>query len=179
MLAYPSVFLGADRIKVRRLNPSLCLIALAWMLLIGTPLFGQTPAVGAKAPDFTLSTPSGKAVKMSANLQGHALVLVVLRGFPGYQCPYCVKQVHDFVDHATDFAAKNTRVLLVYPGPPRRSGSARQGVPGKAGRPAAQHCSRDGPGLCGDQSLWPSLGCAPRNDVPIYVRARQEGQNCF
>ena len=55
---------------------------------------------------------------MSADLQGHALVLVVLRGFPGYQCPYCVKQVHDFVDHASDFAAEDTRVLLVYPGPP-------------------------------------------------------------
>jgi peroxiredoxin Q/BCP len=118
MLAYPSVFLGADRIKVLRLNPSLRLIALAWTFLIGAPLFGQTPAVGAKAPDFTLSTPSGKAIKMSAELRGHALVLVVLRGFPGYQCPYCVKQVHDFVDHASDFAAKDTRVLLVYPGPP-------------------------------------------------------------
>ncbi len=43
--------------------------------------------------------------------------MVVLRGFPGYQCPYCVRQVHDFIDHASDFAAKNTRVL-VYPGPP-------------------------------------------------------------
>jgi peroxiredoxin len=55
---------------------------------------------------------------MSAEQRGHNLVLVVLRGFPGYQCPYCVKQVHDFIDHASDFAAKNTRVLLVYPGPP-------------------------------------------------------------
>lgn len=55
---------------------------------------------------------------MSRERRGHGLVLVVLRGFPGYQCPYCVRQVHDFIDHASDFAAKNTRVLLVYPGPP-------------------------------------------------------------
>jgi peroxiredoxin len=55
---------------------------------------------------------------MSAEQRGHDLVLVVLRGFPGYQCPYCVKQVHDFINHASDFATKNTRVLLVYPGPP-------------------------------------------------------------
>jgi thioredoxin-dependent peroxiredoxin len=55
---------------------------------------------------------------MSKEIQGHGLVLVVLRGFPGYQCPFCVKQVHDFIDHASDFAAMNTRVLLVYPGPP-------------------------------------------------------------
>jgi peroxiredoxin len=81
-------------------------------------MFAQTPAVGTKAPDFTLSTPTGKAVRMSKEVEGHDLVLVVLRGFPGYQCPYCVKQVHDFVDHASGFATKNTRVLLVYPGPP-------------------------------------------------------------
>jgi peroxiredoxin len=86
--------------------------------LFGTALIAQTPAVGAKAPDFTLSTPTGKSVQMSKEIQGHGLVLVVLRGFPGYQCPFCVKQVHDFIDHAADFQAKNTRVLLVYPGPP-------------------------------------------------------------
>jgi peroxiredoxin len=55
---------------------------------------------------------------MSSEQRGKGLVLVLLRGYPGYQCPYCVRQVHDFVDHASDFAAKNTRVLLVYPGPP-------------------------------------------------------------
>jgi peroxiredoxin Q/BCP len=87
-------------------------------VFFGTALFAETPPVGAKAPDFTLSTPTGKAVQMSKELHGHDLVLVVLRGFPGYQCPYCVKQVHDFVEHAADFAAKDVRVLLVYPGPP-------------------------------------------------------------
>jgi peroxiredoxin len=55
---------------------------------------------------------------MSQQQHGHELVLVVLRGFPGYQCPYCQKQVHDFVEHAADFAAKQASVLLVYPGPP-------------------------------------------------------------
>jgi peroxiredoxin len=87
-------------------------------LFFGARAFAATPAIGAKAPDFTLSTPTGKAVRMSKERHGHELVLVVLRGFPGYQCPYCVRQVHDFIDHASDFAAKNTRVLLVYPGPP-------------------------------------------------------------
>jgi len=92
--------------------------ALAGALILGASAFAQTPAVGAKAPDFTLSTPTGKAVTLSTEQGGHGLVLVILRGFPGYQCPYCVKQVHDFADHASDFKAKNTRVLLVYPGPP-------------------------------------------------------------
>ena len=93
-------------------------LAFAGSLILGACALGQTPAVGAKARDFTLSTPTGKAVKLSTEQGAHGLVLVILRGFPGYQCPYCVKQVHDFVDHASDFKAKNTRVLLVYPGPP-------------------------------------------------------------
>jgi peroxiredoxin Q/BCP len=93
-------------------------LALICALSVGAPAFAETPAVGAKAPDFTLSTPTGKAVQMSRVQQGHDLVLVVLRGFPGYQCPYCVRQVHDFIDHASSFAAKDTKVLLVYPGPP-------------------------------------------------------------
>jgi thioredoxin-dependent peroxiredoxin len=93
-------------------------LALAGALILGTSVFAQTPAVGTKAPDFTLSTPTGNAVTLSIEQGGHSLVLVILRGFPGYQCPYCVKQVHDFADHASDFKAKNTRVLLVYPGPP-------------------------------------------------------------
>ena len=92
--------------------------ALAGTLILGASAFAQTPVVGAKVPDFTLATPAGKAVTLSSEQEGHGLVLVILRGFPGYQCPYCVKQVHDFVDHASGFKAKNTRVLLVYPGPP-------------------------------------------------------------
>ena len=93
-------------------------LAIACALLLASSAFGQTPAVGDKVPDFTLATPTGKNVTLSAEQRGHNLVLVILRGFPGYQCPYCVKQVHDFVEHASDFAAKNTRVVLVYPGPP-------------------------------------------------------------
>lgn len=93
-------------------------LTFAGSLILGASAFAQTPTVGAKAPDFTLSTPTGKAVRLSTEQGRHGLVLVILRGFPGYQCPYCVKQVHDFADHASDFKAKNARVLLVYPGPP-------------------------------------------------------------
>ena len=93
-------------------------LALICAISVGAPAFAETPAVGAKAPDFALSTPTGRAVRMSRVQRGHDLVLVILRGFPGYQCPYCVRQVHDFIDHASEFKAKNTRILLVYPGPP-------------------------------------------------------------
>jgi len=102
-----------------RLNPAWrVFLAATYVLFMGVSVLAQTPAVGAKAPNFTLSTPTGKSVTLSAERGGYPLVLVILRGFPGYQCPYCVKQVHDFVERASDFKAKNTRVLLVYPGPP-------------------------------------------------------------
>lgn len=78
----------------------------------------QTPVQGAQAPPFTLATPTGSSVSLSQETAKGTTVLVVLRGFPGYQCPYCEKQVHDFVEHSSDFAGKKANVLLVYPGPP-------------------------------------------------------------
>jgi peroxiredoxin len=73
----------------------------------------EPPAVGQKAPDFELTSLSGATVKLSDAKR--TTVLVVLRGFPGYQCPYCNRQVQDFVHNAESFGG--VRVLLVYPGP--------------------------------------------------------------
>ena len=56
-------------------------------VLFGTSLFAQTPAVGAKAPDFTLSTPTGKTVQMSKELHGHGLVLVCAARLPRLSMP--------------------------------------------------------------------------------------------
>jgi peroxiredoxin len=47
----------------------------------------------------------------------------VLRGYPGYQCPYCNRQVQDFILKSPAFAAVGTRVVTVYPGPPQDLGS--------------------------------------------------------
>ena len=97
---------------IRKLALFLALSPLA-LLAQGTP-----PAVGAAAPDFTLATPAGQSVRLADETHKGATVLVVLRGYPGYQCPFCVKQVHDFAEHSADFAAKHVEVVMVYPGPP-------------------------------------------------------------
>jgi peroxiredoxin len=94
------------------------LILLASTLAIGTPALAEIPATGAQAPNFTLLTPTGHSVSLVSETNKGRTVLVVLRGFPGYQCPYCVRQVGDFIEHAQDFAAKQVHVPLVYPGPP-------------------------------------------------------------
>jgi peroxiredoxin len=44
------------------------------------------------------------------------VVLIVLRGWVGYQCPLCTKQVGDIVAHAEDFDKAGAHVVLVYPG---------------------------------------------------------------
>ncbi len=107
-----------DRGFRRRSDLARQVVVFASMFLVGVGALGAIPEVGTKAPDFTLSTPTGQRVQMSDLTGKEAVVLVILRGFPGYQCPYCEKQVHDFVEHAPAFAAKHTNVLLVYPGPP-------------------------------------------------------------
>jgi peroxiredoxin len=84
----------------------------------GPAAAAETPKIGQQAPDFQLRTPLGELVQLSNRIGDSTVVLVVLRGYPGYQCPYCQKQVHDFIEHAAEFARKNASVILVYPGPP-------------------------------------------------------------
>jgi len=73
------------------------------------------PQMGAAAPDFTLQTMDAKSVTLSAETAKLPIVLVVLRGWPGYQCPLCTRQVHEFVSQADAFAGK-ARVIMIYPG---------------------------------------------------------------
>ena len=90
------------------------------------------PAVGESAPDFKLPTVAGKSVKLSDVTAAAPVVLVVLRGYPGYQCPFCNRQVQDFIRNAQGFADAGVRVVIVYPGPPEDlGGKANQFLVGK------------------------------------------------
>jgi thioredoxin-dependent peroxiredoxin len=95
-------------------------IALSLAALAASSLSVSTasPAVGEKAPDFKLSTPEGKQVRLSETIGKGTVALVVLRGYPGYQCPYCNRQVQDFLENSDRFTQAGVHVLLVYPGPP-------------------------------------------------------------
>jgi peroxiredoxin len=77
----------------------------------------MTPQMGDTAPNFTLRTLDERAVELKALTAKAPVVLVVLRGWPGYQCPMCTKQVHDFVANAAEFKARGAQVVMVYPGP--------------------------------------------------------------
>lgn len=84
------------------------------------PVAALPPKVGDKAPDFTLSTLDGNALQLPKLTTEGPVVLIVLRGWPGYQCPICTRQVGEFIARADDFKAAKARVVLVYPGPADR-----------------------------------------------------------
>jgi len=89
-------------------------------LLIGSLTLARAsspPAVGDTAPNFTLNTLEDKPVELKQLTSKRPVVLVVLRGWPGYQCPLCTRQVNDFVSHAPELDTAGAQVLMVYPGP--------------------------------------------------------------
>jgi peroxiredoxin len=93
------------------------------LILAGTPtraasqvLAESPPAVGDKAPDFALLAVDGATVTLSAELKHGPVVLILLRGWPGYQCPFCVRQYGDFIGHRDELLAAGARVIWVYPG---------------------------------------------------------------
>ncbi|MBC7805080.1 MAG: peroxiredoxin family protein [Akkermansiaceae bacterium] len=75
------------------------------------------PKVGDKASPVTWTALDGGKVSLSTLSNQGPVVLVVLRGFPGYQCPVCTMQVGGLISSAEQLAAANAQIVLVYPGP--------------------------------------------------------------
>ena len=91
-------------------------VAFAFSVLISAK--GATPPkVGEAAPNFTLNTLDGRSVELRKLTAKSRVVLVVLRGWPGYQCPLCERQVQDFIRHASELRERGGQVVFVYPGP--------------------------------------------------------------
>jgi peroxiredoxin len=95
-------------------------IIVFFLILISNQAFSQNFAkvtVGEKAADFTLKSIDGNEVQFYQLLKSNPVVLIVLRGWPGYQCPVCTKQVGGLVADAERFSELKAVVLMVYPGP--------------------------------------------------------------
>jgi thioredoxin-dependent peroxiredoxin len=75
------------------------------------------PSVGNQANDFTLNTLNDQPVRLAELTKNGPVVLVVLRGWVGYQCPICNRQVGDLIGHAQELTATGASIVLVYPGP--------------------------------------------------------------
>ena len=94
-----------------------CLAVIAFSSSMAQVTLAGQPKVGDKATAFKAKDLSGKDGAFDpGKLEGPA-VLVFLRGFPGYQCPICSRQVGQLVAKAEDFAGQKAQVIFVYPGP--------------------------------------------------------------
>jgi peroxiredoxin len=93
---------------------ALLLLTCAWPLALPA---AEIPKVGEKAPDFSLKTLDDQTVRLGELTAKGNVVLVVLRGWPGYQCMICDRQVQDFIRTKSDFAEAKARIVFVYPGP--------------------------------------------------------------
>ena len=83
-------------------------LAVLGTLLLASPAASSaaaTPKVGDKAPDFSLAQIDGKKLTLSTELKSGPVVLIVGRGWVGYQCPFCNRQFGDFLKAASDIEA--------------------------------------------------------------------------
>jgi peroxiredoxin Q/BCP len=91
--------------------------AVALAVTAGVALAAPGPKVGDEAKDFELAALDGGTVKLSELTKDGPVVLVVLRGYPGYTCPLCTKQFGEYLAKANVFKAAGAKVVFVYPGP--------------------------------------------------------------
>ena len=93
-----------------------CVFMLAVSLAPSHGAAAETPpAVGDKALDFSLPALDGPVIRLFEELKRGPVVLVVLRGWPGYQCPFCVRQYGDFIVNRQALEASGATVVWIYP----------------------------------------------------------------
>ncbi|MEM6470188.1 MAG: redoxin family protein [Planctomycetota bacterium] len=96
--------------------------ASAQSLQVGKKANDGMLSVGDRAPDFELPVQGESGfVSLDELVKDGPVVVVVLRGFPGYQCGLCNQQVGALLNRTaaldTSLGNKPRRVVLVYPGP--------------------------------------------------------------
>ena len=77
----------------------------------------EPPKVGDEAAAFTLQSIGGETVALKDLTGDGPVVLAVLRGYPGYQCPICSRQVRELINNNQKFDEAGAQVAMVYPGP--------------------------------------------------------------
>ncbi len=96
----------------RLLSVTICLLLVPGLLRAAD----GPPVEGATVSDFELPVLDGATVKLSDLTKDGPVVVVVLRGYPGYQCPLCRVQAVQFGTQAKKFADAGAKVVMIYPG---------------------------------------------------------------
>lgn len=82
----------------------------------GEPIIAQQK-VGDRIKDFELPIVGTKdLLSLSEEYRRGPVVVVMLRGYPGYQCQLCLRQVSSLANRSSSLKALAARVILVYPG---------------------------------------------------------------
>ncbi len=104
-------------------------------------------AIGDPVTDFTLPVVGNDGtVTLSDEYKQGPVVLVMLRGYPGYQCPLCSRQVGSLAKLAGEFRELAHRVIMVYPGEAPMLDKHAEEFMGKATLPSPLVMVRD-PGM--------------------------------
>jgi peroxiredoxin len=96
------------------LRPIFCAFGLC---LASTLNAAEPPKMNNKAPDFTLKALDDQTIRLGQLIAKGNVALIVLRGWPGYQCPLCDRQLQDFIQSASALAGAKLHLVFVYPGP--------------------------------------------------------------
>jgi len=92
----------------------------ASVLIISISAFAEKidrgPKVGSLMPEIYGTTLQGVDFQLSKLTENGSVVLIMLRGYPGYQCPVCSAQVAAYIAKAEEFEKENTPVIFIYPG---------------------------------------------------------------
>ena len=81
------------------------------------PVRTSHPQVGQPFPYTRFLNGSGQVVDVGTWTGKKNVLLVFMRGFPGYVCPKCTRHTAQLIERHDEFTTRNTQVLLVYPGP--------------------------------------------------------------
>lgn len=95
-------------------------ILLITSFFITVTSFAQKEAnvkVGDQAINFSIQTIDGEEIILQDLYKQNPVVLIVLRGWPEYQCPICTRQVGSLVAEDYKFNDMGASVLMIYPGP--------------------------------------------------------------
>ncbi|MGI9474147.1 MAG: redoxin family protein [Rubripirellula sp.] len=111
---------------MRSLPHSRVALATFLMILVGAvsafadePEPIKQPEIGERAVDFELPVVGEKSfLRLSDEYREGPVVVIVLRGYPGYQCPLCNRQVSSLANRVRALSNEAHRVILVYPGEP-------------------------------------------------------------
>mgnify|MGYP006299911681 CR=1 FL=1 len=75
------------------------------------------PQAGDPLPYTRFVNQQGEVVDLARHRGTDRVLLVFMRGFDGYVCPYCTRQTSELAERYEEITAAGTRVYIVYPGP--------------------------------------------------------------